>query len=132
LEFFPSPAPAKHIACGCQAQGLAADQGSLAAHRGGHAAALGRLDGSLTCQEAIAGAAAIAAAIGLPVSADLENGFAHEPAEVARMVELAREAGLAGCSIEDFSGEANEPIYPLEPRLASRRPSARRVPARRG
>ncbi|MDQ3992660.1 MAG: isocitrate lyase/phosphoenolpyruvate mutase family protein, partial [Actinomycetota bacterium] len=46
-----------------------------------------------------------------PVSADLENGFADDPAGMAETVRLAIEAGLAGCSIEDFTGDHDAPIY---------------------
>lgn len=84
---------------------------ALATTSSGYAATLGRLDGSVTREESLAHAAQLAAATDLPISADLENGFAHEPTEVARTVALAREAGLAGCSIEDFTGEENDPIY---------------------
>ena len=77
---------------------------ALATTSGGHAATLGRLDGSVTRDEAIAHAAAIVAAADVPVSADLENGFADDPAGVAATIELAIGAGLAGCSVEDYSG----------------------------
>jgi 2-methylisocitrate lyase-like PEP mutase family enzyme len=52
-----------------------------------------------------------AATLGLPVSADLENGFADEPAGVAETIELAIEVGLAGASVEDFTGREDDPIY---------------------
>jgi 2-methylisocitrate lyase-like PEP mutase family enzyme len=84
---------------------------ALATTSSGFAATLGRLDGSVTLDEALAPAAAIVAATELPVSADLENGFADEPEGVAETVRLAIEAGLAGCSIEDFSGDEASPIY---------------------
>jgi 2-methylisocitrate lyase-like PEP mutase family enzyme len=50
----------------------------------------------------------------LPVSADLENGFGEDPAGVAETIRLALAAGLAGASIEDYSGREDEPIYPIE------------------
>jgi 2-methylisocitrate lyase-like PEP mutase family enzyme len=78
---------------------------ALATTSSGHAATLGRLDGSVTRDEAIAHARDLALATGLPVSADLENCFADDPEGVAETVRLASEAGLAGCSIEDWSGE---------------------------
>lgn len=53
----------------------------------------------------------IAAATALPVSADLENGFADAPADVADCIRLAAETGLAGGSIEDASSDPDEPIY---------------------
>ncbi len=84
---------------------------ALATTSSGHAATLGRLDGSVTRDEAMGHAASIVQATGLPVSADLENAFADEPAGVADTVRLALAAGLAGCSVEDFTGRAEEPIY---------------------
>jgi 2-methylisocitrate lyase-like PEP mutase family enzyme len=77
---------------------------ALATTSGGFAATLGRIDGSVERDEAVAHAAAIVAAVDVPVSADFENCFAREPAGVARTVELGIEAGLAGCSVEDWSG----------------------------
>jgi 2-methylisocitrate lyase-like PEP mutase family enzyme len=84
---------------------------ALATTSSGFAATLGRLDGSVTRDEAIAHAAVMSAATELPVSADLENGFAGEPEGVAGTVRLAIGAGLAGCSIEDFTGDESVPIY---------------------
>ena len=86
---------------------------ALATTSSGYAATLGRLDGSVSRDEALAHAAAVAAATELPVSADLENCFADEPAGVARTVALAVEAGLAGCSLEDFTGGESDPIYDI-------------------
>jgi 2-methylisocitrate lyase-like PEP mutase family enzyme len=87
---------------------------ALATTSGGFAGTLGRLDGSVTRDEAISHATTIVAAVELPVSADLENCFADDPAGVARTVELAIGAGLAGCSVEDFHPGSPEPIYPLD------------------
>src|SRR3989440_5021995 len=87
---------------------------ALATTSSGFAATLGRLDGSVTREEALAHAATMVAATPLPVSADLENCFADEPEGVAQTVRLAIDAGLAGCSIEDFTGREDDPIYPLE------------------
>jgi 2-methylisocitrate lyase-like PEP mutase family enzyme len=84
---------------------------AVATTSSGFAATLGRLDGSVTRDEALAHAAAIVAASELPVSADLENGFADEPQGVAETVRLAIAAGLAGCSIEDFTRDDADPIY---------------------
>jgi 2-methylisocitrate lyase-like PEP mutase family enzyme len=86
---------------------------ALATTSSGYAATLGRLDGSVSRDEALAHAAAVVAATELPVSADLENCFAGEPAGVARTVALAVEAGLAGCSLEDFTGGESDPIYDI-------------------
>jgi 2-methylisocitrate lyase-like PEP mutase family enzyme len=95
---------------------------ALATTSSGYAATLGRLDGSVTRDEAIAHSAEIVAATELPVNADLENGFADDPDEVGETVRLAVGAGLAGCSIEDFTGRPDDPIYPLE--LAAERVAA--------
>jgi 2-methylisocitrate lyase-like PEP mutase family enzyme len=84
---------------------------ALATTSSGHAATLGLLDGSIDRDQALAHAAEIAAATGLPVSADLENGFADDPDGVAATVRMAIDAGLAGCSVEDYSGNADAPIY---------------------
>ncbi len=86
---------------------------ALATTSGGFAATLGRPDGRVTRDEALGHAAAIAAATSLPVSADLENAFADEPAGVAETIGLAAAAGLAGCSVEDFTRRPDEPIYDL-------------------
>lgn len=88
---------------------------ALATTSSGHAAALGLLDGSVGREAALAHSAELVAATELPVSADLENGFGHDPDEVATTVKLAAEAGLAGCSIEDFTGDAQNPIYEIGP-----------------
>ena len=80
---------------------------AIATTSSGHAATLGRLDGSVTREEALAHARTIAGAVELPVSADLENCFD----DVTATIEGAVEAGLAGCSIEDYSGEQ---IYSFE------------------
>ena len=77
---------------------------AVATTSSGFAATLGRLDGSVTRDEALAHAADIAASTSLPVSADLENCFADDPAGVAETIRLAARTGLAGCSLEDFTG----------------------------
>ncbi len=76
---------------------------ALATTSAGFAATLGRLDSGVTREEALAHCAEIVAATSVPVSADLENGFRDEPDDVAETVGLARAAGLAGCSIEDWA-----------------------------
>jgi 2-methylisocitrate lyase-like PEP mutase family enzyme len=82
----------------------------LATTSGGFAASLGRLDYCVSREEALAHAAALVEATELPVSADLEKGFAEDPAGVAETVRLAGEVGLAGCSIEDWSS-ADRRLY---------------------
>ncbi len=106
---------------------------ALATTSSGFAMTLGRLDGSVSRDEALAHAAAIVAATGLPVSADLENCFADDPGGVARTVTLAAETGLAGCSVEDFTGDDDEPIYEIglaAERVAAAAGAAHAGPAR--
>ena len=86
---------------------------ALATTSSGHAATLGRLDGGVTRDEALAHAAALARGTDVPVSADLENAFADELEGVAETIRLALETGLAGCSVEDYSGSDGGSIYEL-------------------
>lgn len=95
---------------------------ALATTSGGFAATLGRLDGSVTRDEALTHAAAMVGATDLPVSADLENAFADSPEGVAESIRLAAATGLAGCSVEDFTGRPEDPIY--EAGLAAERVAA--------
>lgn len=103
---------------------------ALATTSGGFAATLGRLDGSVTRDEALGHAAELAAATSLPVSADLENAFADEPAGVAETIRMAVQAGLAGCSVEDFTGQPVSPIYDIG--LATDRVAAAAAAAKAG
>lgn len=86
---------------------------AIATTSSGFAATLGRADGSVTREEAIEHAEAVVRAVQVPVSADLENGFADDPHGVAKTVKKAAAAGLAGCSIEDYTGRPADPIYPV-------------------
>ncbi|HZY77016.1 MAG TPA: isocitrate lyase/phosphoenolpyruvate mutase family protein [Jatrophihabitantaceae bacterium] len=92
---------------------------ALATTSSGFAMTLGRFDGSVTRDEALEHAATIVDAVEVPVSADLENCFADEPAGVAETIRAAARTGLAGCSVEDWSGTD---IYPVE--LAAERVEA--------
>src|SRR4051812_45425003 len=74
---------------------------ALATSSGAFAGTLGRHDGKVTRDEALAHARAVAGAVDIPVSADLENGFGHTPSFAAETVRLAAGTGLVGCSIED-------------------------------
>lgn len=87
----------------------AAGAKALATTSAGYAFTLGRVDGTLTRDEALTHAEAIVAATPLPVTGDLENGYADSPEDVAETVRLAAEVGLSGCSIEDMrNGEPYE------------------------
>jgi 2-methylisocitrate lyase-like PEP mutase family enzyme len=75
---------------------------------------LGRSDASVSRVEVIENTRVIVEATPLPVNVDLENGFAHQPAEAAESVRLAAEAGAAGGSIEDYTGDPKNPIYDFD------------------
>lgn len=68
----------------------------------------------VTREQVIANAREIVEATDLPVNADLENCFAHEPAAAAETIRMAAEAGLAGGSIEDYSNDPRTPIYDFD------------------
>ena len=101
---------------------------ALATTSAGHAAVLGRLDGLVTRDEAIAHAHLLVSATPLPVSADLENGYGESPEQVAETVALADATGLAGCSIEDWGRDEGK-LY--EPGAAAERVVAAVEAARR-
>jgi 2-methylisocitrate lyase-like PEP mutase family enzyme len=86
---------------------------ALATTSAGAAMSVGKADGGLTRGEALEHARTIVGSTDLPVSADLEQGFADAPAEVARTVTLAMETGLAGCSVEDYSGTPDGGLYDI-------------------
>jgi len=86
---------------------------ALATTSAGHAFSLGRADNTLGRDVTLAHARGIVEATDLPVSADLGNCFGDDPATVAETIRRAAEAGLAGASVEDATGGANDPIYPL-------------------
>ena len=79
---------------------------ALATTSAGYANALGRRDGGITRDEAISHAREIVEATELPVNADLENGFGDTPDDAAETIRQALDVGLAGGSIEDWSGTA--------------------------
>jgi 2-methylisocitrate lyase-like PEP mutase family enzyme len=87
---------------------------ALATSSGAAAGVLGRRDGEISRDEALAQVRIIVAATDLPVSADLEKGYGDAPAIVADTVRLAAEAGLVGCSIEDATGDKNRPLYDFD------------------
>ncbi|MGQ7817607.1 isocitrate lyase/PEP mutase family protein [Metapseudomonas furukawaii] len=89
---------------------------ALATTSAGLAFALGRRDaeGRVSREEALANARQIVDATPLPVVADLENGYGDRPEDCVATVCAAAEAGLVGGSLEDASGRADAPIYPLE------------------
>jgi 2-methylisocitrate lyase-like PEP mutase family enzyme len=77
---------------------------AIASTSAGAAWAAGREDGELSRDEVLAHLSMLVEATPLPVNADFENGFADEPAELAKNVAMALDTGVAGISIEDWSG----------------------------
>ena len=84
---------------------------ALATSSAASACVLGRRDGELIREEALAHSQMIVNATDLPVSADLERGFGDAPAVVAETVRLAAQMGLVGCTIEDTTGKPDQPLY---------------------
>ena len=77
---------------------------ALATTSAGFAFSIGKADGAVDRETMLAHAAALVAATEVPVSADLENGYADKPLEVAETIRLAAQTGLAGCSVESAGG----------------------------
>jgi 2-methylisocitrate lyase-like PEP mutase family enzyme len=88
---------------------------ALATTSAGLAWMLGKPDGAalVTREESMRNAREIVGATGLPVAADLENGYGDDPEECALTILQAAEAGLVGGSIEDATGGPADPIYPI-------------------
>jgi 2-methylisocitrate lyase-like PEP mutase family enzyme len=94
---------------------------ALASTSSGFAYTLGRADGKATLDQVIEHTRALAAATGLPLSVDLENGHGPSPAHAAEAIALAGTAGAVGGSIEDYDRE--------EDRVYDRDHAAERVAA---
>lgn len=77
----------------------------------GLAWSMGRKDGATSRDVVLANARDIADAVDVPVSGDLLNGFGAAPEAVAETIRLAGEAGLAGGSIEDTTGDPDDPLF---------------------
>ena len=93
---------------------------ALATTSAGYAFAAGKRDSAagLTRSELLENAAQIVAATDLPVSADLEDGFGAAPGTCAETLRMACDTGLVGGSIEDATGDAASPIFPLDQAVA--------------
>lgn len=86
---------------------------ALATTSSGFALTKGRRDYGVTRDEVLDHCREIAASVDIPVTADLENGFGAAPEDAANTIRLASETGLCGGSIEDASGDEDDPIYEL-------------------
>ncbi len=104
---------------------------ALATSSAASASAVGRKDGRLTRDQALAHSRAIVDATDLPVSADLEKGFGDAPEVVAETIRLAAGVGLVGCTIEDATGNPGSPLYDTGlavERIAAAAQAARALP----
>ena len=104
---------------------------ALATSSGAAAGILGKRDGKVTRDEALAQARSICAATDLPVSADLEKGFGDAPQAAAETIRLAAQVGLVGGSIEDATGDKDRPLYDIgqaTERVAAAAQAARALP----
>jgi len=91
---------------------------ALATTSSGHAHSLGFADGELTRDAVLAHYREMAEATDVPLNADFENGFADDPAGVAANVTLCAATGVAGLSIEDFTGKEASPLYGFDQAVA--------------
>lgn len=87
---------------------------ALATTSAGHAFSRGKPDGGLRFNEMIAHCRELAAAVDIPVSGDLEHGKGDTPESAEETIFAAEAAGLAGCSIEDSTGDEDNPIYEFD------------------
>lgn len=87
---------------------------AVATTSAGFAWSLGRPDGGITLDQALAHCREIAAAVAVPVNADFEGGFAVEPEGVAASVTRAAATGIAGLSIEDSTGDPAGPLFDFD------------------
>ena len=91
---------------------------ALATTSSGYAHSQGLPDGANSCDEVLAHFREIAAATGLPVNADFENGYAEDLGELAENVVRCIETGVAGLSIDDATGDDAHPLYDFDTALA--------------
>lgn len=91
---------------------------ALATTSSGFAWSQAHADGAMPREAVLAHLRMIVEATDLPVNADFESGFAPDPQGVAQSVRLAVETGVAGLSIEDATGDAAAPLYPLDAAVA--------------
>ena len=87
---------------------------ALASTSSGYAHSQGFSDGALSRDQVLTHFREIASAATIPVNADYENGFAHEPDAVAANVKLCIDTGVAGLSIEDYTGDDANPLYDFD------------------
>lgn len=87
---------------------------ALATTSSGYAHSIGYSDGEVPRDMMLAHYREIAEATDIPVNADFEGGYADDPDEVAANVRLCVDTGVAGLSIEDFTGDESNPLYDFD------------------
>jgi len=87
---------------------------ALASTSAGMAWSMGRPDYGIARDEVLTHLSTLTHAVALPINADFENGFSHEPDGVAENVALAAETGIAGLSVEDSTGNPDQPLYEFD------------------
>jgi 2-methylisocitrate lyase-like PEP mutase family enzyme len=97
---------------------------ALATTSAGLAFSRGLPDADLARDTVLSHIAEIVAAVDLPINADFESGYAHNPEGVAESVRLCVETGVAGLSIEDSTGDRSNPLFDL-PMAVERMKAAR-------
>ncbi len=102
---------------------------ALASTSSGYAHSLGQPDGALSRDDVLAHYRTLAAAATIPLNADFENGFAHEPDAVADNVRLCIDTDVAGLSIEDFTGDESAPLYDFDKAVARVRAARQAIDA---
>ena len=91
---------------------------ALATTSSGHAWSLGRPDGAIARAQTLEHLRTMVEATALPLNADFESGFADDPDGVAESVRMAVATGVAGLSIEDSTGNADDPLRDLDDAVA--------------
>ncbi|SFQ64073.1 2-Methylisocitrate lyase, PEP mutase family [Variovorax sp. OK605] len=102
---------------------------ALATTSSGFAWSQGQADGAMSRERMLGHLQELVEATGLPVNADFENGFAADAQGVAASVRLAIETGVAGLSIEDSTGNAADPLFPIDVAVERLRAARRAIDA---
>ncbi|AHB05425.1 MULTISPECIES: isocitrate lyase/PEP mutase family protein [Pandoraea] len=100
---------------------------AIATTSSGFAWSTGRPDNGVTRDSVLAHLRTLVEATDLPVNADFESGFGSTPDEVAHSVKMAVATGVAGLSIEDSTGDANAPLFPIDEAVARLRAARRAI-----
>ena len=100
---------------------------AIATTSSGFAWSTGRPDNGVTRDSVLAHLRTLVEATDLPVNADFESGFGSTPDEVAHSVKMAVATGVAGLSIEDSTGDANAPLFPIDEAVVRLRAARRAI-----